>query len=142
MNAENKGSEMKNEREIAALSSEAGFTLIEILLVVVIIGMLAAVATVSIRGRMQQAQVSTAKQSVSAIEMAVKMYEVDNGKYPASLQNLLTRGSEPNWNGPYLDKGLPKDPWGNDFQYNGSKDGFTVVSAGPDGSFGTEDDVK
>ena len=142
MNAENKGSEMKNEREIAALSAEAGFTLIEILLVVVIIGMLAGVATVSLRGRMQQAQVNTAKQSVDAIGLAVKMYEVDNGKYPASLQNLVTRASEPNWNGPYLDKGLPKDPWGNDFQYTGSKDGFTVVSAGPDGSFGTEDDVK
>ena len=133
---------MKNERELAARSAEAGFTLIDILLVVVIIGMLAAVATVSLRGRMGQAQASTAAASIDAIKMAVKMYEVDTGKYPASLQNLITRGGENNWNGPYLENGLPKDPWGNEFQYSSSREGYSVVSAGPDGAFGTEDDIK
>ena len=135
--------EMKKEQAAVAAAAEAGFTLIEILLVVVIIGMLAAVATTSLHGRMAQAQKSAAAQSIEAIRMAVKMYEVDTGKYPSSLQNLISKGSENNWNGPYLEKAeIPKDPWGNEFQYSVQGGQFTVTSAGLDGTFGTEDDVK
>jgi general secretion pathway protein G len=127
----------------SALAASEGFTLIEILLVVVIIGILAAVVVPKLGGRVGQAQVNAAKSSVSAIRMAVGMYEVDNGKYPDSLQNLISKGNEINWNGPYLEKGeIPKDPWGNEFQYSRQGTQFTVVSAGPDGSFGSEDDIK
>lgn len=135
---------MKEER-VAKAAAEAGFTLIEILLVVAIIGMMAAVAAVNLGGKMGKAQVNAAKSSVEAIRTGVKMYEVDTGKFPASLQNLLTKGNEPNWSGPYLEKaeqGLPKDPWGNEFHYTVQGNQFTVSSAGPDGTFGTEDDVK
>ena len=122
---------------------DAGFTLIEIMLVVVIIGMLAAVAGVKLTGKIGQAKKNVAKQGVAAIEQAIDMYEVDNGKLPDSLQNLLTKGSENNWNGPYLKKaeGL-KDPWGNEYQYSKSENSYTVVSAGADGNFGSGDDIK
>ena len=142
---------MKSERrtkmkeEKTAMAAEAGFTLIEILLVVAIIGMMAAVAAVNLGGQMGKAQVNAAKSSISAIRLAVGRYEVDTGKYPSSLQNLITKGSEKGWNGPYLERaeqGLPKDPWDNDFQYSVQGNQFTVTSAGPDGTFGTEDDVK
>ena len=122
---------------------DAGFTLIEILLVVVIIGILAAVAVPRLGGRVGQSQIAAAKASVGAIGTAIDLYETDNGKLPESLQNLITKGSEPNWNGPYLRKAESlKDPWGHEFQYTKSGDTYTVASAGPDGSFGSGDDVK
>ena len=122
---------------------DAGFTLIEILLVVVIIGILAAVAVPRLGGRVGQSQIAAAKASVGAIGTAIDLYETDNGKLPESLQNLINKGGEPNWNGPYLRKAESlKDPWGNEFQYTKSGDTYTVASAGPDGSFGSGDDVK
>ena len=122
---------------------DAGFTLIEILLVVVIIGILAAVAVPRLGGRVGQSQIAAAKASVGAIGTAIDLYETDNGKLPESLQNLINKGGEPNWNGPYIRKveGL-KDPWGTEFQYVKQGNVYTVASAGPDLSFGSADDVK
>ena len=122
---------------------DAGFTLIEILLVVVIIGILAAVAVPRLGGRVGQSQVAAARAGVGAVSTAIDLYETDNGKLPESLQNLITKGNEPNWNGPYLRKaeGL-KDPWGHEYQYSKQGSEYTVASAGPDGSFGSADDVK
>jgi general secretion pathway protein G len=132
-----------NERKLERGRKDAGFTLIEILLVVVIIGILAAVAVPRLGGRVGQSQVAGAKASVGAISTAIDLYETDNGKLPDSLQNLLNKGSEPNWQGPYLRKAESlKDPWGNEFQYTKQGNVYTIVSAGPDGSFGSGDDVK
>ena len=131
----------KSNKDIAR--KDAGFTLIEILLVVVIIGILAAVAVPRLGGRVGQSQIAAARAGVGAIGTAIDLYETDNGKLPESLQNLVTKGSEPNWNGPYIRKveGL-KDPWGTEFQYVKQGNVYTVASAGPDLSFGSADDVK
>lgn len=120
-------------------ASRDGFTLIEILLVVVIIGILAGVAVPKLAGRVDQARISAAKQSISAIESAIDLYEMDNGRFPDSLQNLVdeSKGQA------YLKKAEQlNDPWGTQFQYTKSVSSYSIVSAGPDKAFGTADDVK
>jgi len=75
-------------------------------------------------------------------ETKATISHVDNGVYPATLQSLVTRGSESNWRGPYLRDGkLPKDQWNNEFQYTVKENGIEIRSAGPDGQFGTSDDI-
>jgi len=88
----------------------AGFTLIEILLVVVIIGILAGVAVRNFTGRTEEARVNAAKHEVQVVKSAVNMYEIDNGRYPASIADCVPK---------YLDK-VPVDPWGNAYNYNAS----------------------
>jgi general secretion pathway protein G len=96
----------------------SGFTLIEIMLVVVIIGILAGIAVVKFSGRVGQSQEAAAKATIQAISMALALYEVDNGHYPSSLEALVSDpGNAINWRGPYLEQGLPADPWGNPFVY-------------------------
>jgi general secretion pathway protein G len=123
-------------------SSRAGFTLVEILLVVAILGILAGVAVVSLKGRTKTASIAATRTSIQAIGTAIDTYEVDNGIYPASLQNLLTKANESNWNGPYMRDGrMPKDTWGNDFSYSLQGDSYKLTSAGPDGQTGSADDI-
>ena len=118
------------------------FTLIEVLLVVVIIGILVAVVMPKLTGRVGQSQTAAAKASIENISLALDMYEVDNGSYPSSLQSLLTKGSELNWRGPYLKKGeIPLDPWGKEFSYSLKDNGYEIKSYGPNGSDGGGDDI-
>ena len=120
---------------------DAGFTLIEILLVVVIIGMLAAVLGTKITGKFGMAQKSAAKTGVSVIEQAISAYEMENGRLPDGLQNLLDKG--PMSGTAFVKKAESlKDPWGTEYQYTKQGEDFTVVSAGPDKSFGSSDDIK
>ena len=121
------------------------FTLVEMLLVVTIIGILAALVIPKIVGRSEQARATAAHADLSAIKTALDAFEVDNGYYPKSLQDLVAAPSNAkNWHGPYLDK-LPSDPWGNNYTYyfpgkhNGSS--YDLLSVGPDAKEGTEDDV-
>jgi general secretion pathway protein G len=134
---------MMKERNKEIRRGDSGFTMIEIILVVVIIGILAAIAVPRLGQNMEKAMKNAAKQGIAVIEGAVDVYEVDNGKLPDSLQSLMTKGGEPNWNGPYLKKaeGL-KDPWGTEFQYTKQGNLYTIVSAGPDMSPGSPDDIK
>jgi len=124
--------------KVSGRASCEGFTLIEVLLVVVIIGILVGVAIPRLGGRVRQAQIAAAEADISNIGMALRLYEVDNGSYPGSLQGLITSpGNAKNWRGPYLEKGMPKDPWGNDYIYAspGSRNphSYDLHSLGPDG---------
>jgi len=127
---------------------QAGFTLIEIMLVVVIIGILAGVAAVRFSGQVGKGQENAAKASLSAIAMALSLYEIDNGSYPTSLQGLLSApGNAQNWDGPYLeDAELPLDPWRNPLRYHypssrGPKF-YDLKSMGPDGVESADDIAK
>ncbi len=128
-----------------AETRSSGFTLIEILLVVVIIGILVGVALPRLGGRKRQAEISAARADLANIGTALNLYELDNGSYPGSLQALITNpGGAQNWNGPYLQKGMPKDPWGHDYVYTfpGSHNphGYDLKSLGPDG-VESDDDI-
>ena len=122
---------------------QSGFTLIELMLVVVIIGILAAVILPNMGGKSKQAQVAAAKASIDGISLAIDQYEVDNGAYPSSLQALITKGSELNWKGPYLKKAtVPLDPWGKEYSYTAKENGYELRSPGPNGAAGDTDDVS
>ena len=122
------------------------FTLVEILLVVVIIGILAALVIPRIAGSSERARVTAATTDINGgIKSALGAYEVDNGFYPRSLQDLITAPSNAkNWHGPYLDR-LPQDPWGNPYVYyfpgKHSANSYDLLSVGPDGKEGTDDDI-
>ena len=130
--------------------NQKGFTLIELMLVVIIIGALTAMVMPRLAGRTEQAKVSAAQADVSAnIATALKLYELDNGRYPSnedgSLQALFTKpGNATNWNGPYLEK-KPVDPWGHEYQYKAPGThrtyDYDLYSYGHDG-VESEDDVK
>jgi general secretion pathway protein G len=121
------------------------FTLVEMLLVVTIIGILAALVIPKIVGRSEQARETAAHADLSSIKTALDAFEVDNGFYPKSIQDLVTAPSNArNWHGPYLEK-IPQDPWGNNYVYyftgKHNTGSYDLLSVGPDGKEGTDDDV-
>jgi general secretion pathway protein G len=130
---------MKGEHE--QKTSRAGFTLIEVLLVVAILGILATVVVVNFSGKQKGAMIKATRASIGAICTAIDMYEVDVGHYPQSLQALVQNTGEPNWNGPYIKGGLPSDPWASPFQYTLKENSYLVTSPGPDRQLGGDDDI-
>lgn len=121
----------------------SGFTLIEVMLVVVIIGILAGVAVVKFGGKTDDARKAAAKHDITNIGTALRMYELDMGEYPSSLAALKQNpGGTKNWKGPYMEK-LSKDPWQNEYQYQfpgtHNKDGFDLFSMGKDGTQSADD---
>lgn len=130
-----------------------GMTLIEILVVIVIIGILAAVVGPRLFGKTDQAKVSAAKQQIEAFVSALEMYQMDNGSYPSSEQGLKALVQKPsgkpeatNWRGPYMKKKeVPLDPWGNPYQYASpgkhNTDQFDLSSFGKDAKEGGEGDA-
>jgi len=133
-----------------------GFTLIEILLVLLIISILAALTVPNFVGQGEKARRSAAKAEIeSNLGTALDMYELDNGRYPSTEQGLRALIAEPttapipkNWNGPYLKKKkvIPKDPWGNDYAYASpgvhNTDEYDLSSHGPDGMESADDVVN
>lgn len=119
----------------------AGFTLIEVLLVVAILGILAGVVVVNFSGHGEKARIRATRASIAALSTAIDMYEVDTGRFPPSLQNLIQGAGEPNWNGPYIKGGLPADSWGTAFGYSVQGNTYKVTSGGPDLQVGSADDI-
>lgn len=123
----------------------AGFTLIEIMVVVVILGILAALIAPQVISRIDQAQITKVKQDIRAIESALKLYRLDRFRYPATeegLDALVTPPSDPSvpWpQGGYLDR-LPRDPWDRPYHYAfpGKQGEFDIYSLGRDGQDGGE----
>jgi general secretion pathway protein G len=122
------------------------FTLVEIMLVVAILGILAALVIPRIAGKSEEARVTrTVADIKGGIKTALDEFEVDNGFYPSSLQDLLQQPhNAKNWHGPYLDN-PPVDPWGNVYQYaypgKHNPTGYDLWSMGPDGKSGDADDI-
>jgi len=133
---------MKDMRRNRRIRARSGFTLIEVLLVVAILGILAGVVVVNFSGKGKGARIKATRSSIAAICTAIGMYEVDTGRYPSSLQALVTSDGSSNWQGPYLQGGVPADSWGTPFTYTQTGEtGFKVTSAGPDLSMGGSDDI-
>jgi len=129
--------------------SRAGFTLVELLLVLAILATLAAIVIPKFSGRTEQANKTAAQTEISSLGTALDNYEVDTGAYPDSNMGLQALMAAPaninNWRGPYMKQDIPNDPWGHPYVYEyPGKHGegrYDLYSFGPDGRAGTEDDI-
>jgi general secretion pathway protein G len=141
---------MKSEVETchrAHSFSAAGFTLLELLVVMVIIGLLAGYVGPRYFAQVGKSQIKTARAQIDALEKALDQYRLDTGHYPTMEQNLVALvvrpSAESRWDGPYLKKNVPQDPWGNPYVYRipGQNGEFDLLSYGKDGQPGGADEA-
>jgi general secretion pathway protein G len=125
----------------------SAFSLIELLLVMVILVVLAAVVVPKFTGRSEQAREAAAKADISRLGLQLDAFEIDTGRFPNNSEGLAALVTSPgnvqNWRGPYIQGGIPKDPWGNLYQYQypgtNNPSGYDLFSMGPDGRVGNDD---
>lgn len=131
-----------NHKELnTRLQRSDGFTLIEILVVMAIIAMLAVMVAPNLFRQQAGAMRDVALTEISTLEAALDIYRLDVGEYPDSLDGLMEDDTDrASWNGPYLRRAVPTDPWDNDYVYESSGREFTLISYGADGASGGEDD--
>jgi len=137
---------MFNKRKVKSLfnyspppKNTRGFTLIELMIVMVILGLLASFVAPKMFGKIGSSKQKTAQTQMEMFSTALDMYRLDIGNYPESLEALRV-SNDSNWQGPYLPKDIPKDPWGNAyiFKFPGEKSEFDLMSLGGDGKQGGE----
>ena len=132
-----------NPRRSTARALSAGFTLLELLVVIVIIGLLAAYVGPKYFAQLGKSEVTVAKAQMESFEKSLDTYRLDVGRYPTSEEGMAALMVAPptaatKWNGPYLKKAVPLDPWGNPYVYRspGAKADYEIVSTGKDGQPG------
>ena len=134
-------------RRPAALD-QAGFTLIELLIVVIILGVLAALVGPRLFGRVGQSRQAAARVQIELLGAALDQFKLDVGRYPSSQEGLQalqqSPGNAPGWEGPYLKKDVPRDPWGNPYQYRspGEHGEYDLSSFGSDGAPGGDGEAS
>ena len=144
-----RGKKVKILRVMSRENQRKGFTFLEIMMVVVIIGILMSIAIPQLGGRSERARNNAALFQIGVFKTSLGQYEMDTGQYPSTaqgLQALVERPSEiaeEDWDGPYMDK-IPKDPWHQEYIYRYPGEhtkGYEVFSKGKDRQEGTEDDI-
>ena len=140
----------KRRCEAGNSNGKGGFTLIELLLVLVILATLAAIVVPKFTKRSEQARITAAHTDIANTEVAVDSFEIDTSRCPTTEEGLNALIEAPpalssSWKGPYIKRGMPKDPWGNQYIYKCPGDhntnGYDLSSYGPDGKDGGGDDI-
>lgn len=130
-----------NRQQRQSTRWQGGFTLVELLLVLVILALIGGLVLPGIIGRAESAKVKAASSQIDRISMAVESYYLDTGGTPDSLEQLVDEpGDAEGWNGPYIKRSLLKDPWGKDYEFRnpGEYGDFDLISYGADGQPGGE----
>jgi general secretion pathway protein G len=137
---------MKRQAEKFNVRRIKGFTLVEVMVVVVILGILAAIIVPKIMSRPEQARIVKAKQDILAIQSALDLYKLDNSFYPTTDQGLAALITKPsgnpvprNWKSDGYLQQLPVDPWGENYQYTNENDRLHIYSFGPKGKDGSSE---
>lgn len=136
-------------RSLARAPGSDGFTLLEILVVIIVLGLLAGLVAPRIIGRVSEARTAAAKSQIELLGVALDNYHLDNGAYPTTAQGLAALQAKPttepvprNWRGPYLRKAVPLDPWDRPYAYRSPGEqnptGFDLLTYGRDGQPGGE----
>jgi general secretion pathway protein G len=140
----------KCTRWFAGARERAGFTLIELMLVIIIIGIIVSIAVPRLAGRTERARNVAAKATITSLSSAIDSFEVDVGRFPTTEEGLAALVSKPSslpteatWNGPYM-REIPLDPWNREYTYKYPGDlgvDYDLICMGPDGQSGSADDI-
>ena len=138
---------MRNRGIDKYFGNKEGFTLVELIVVMVILGMLAALVFPKLLPKVGKGKQSAAKTQIELLGQALDQVRLDTGRYPTTsegLNALLTDPGLPGWDGPYLKKALPNDPWGRPYHYEspGAHGDYDLISYGADGSPGGDGEAK